>query len=100
VPHILPSSSLLPFFCLPSFDLGWGCIMRLPDIPHRVGEKGGAHADNAGRPGAIYFTLWHFACLHLGWGCCSWERRGTTREGWVPRRALWSMVMVPSSSYI
>jgi len=63
VPHILPSSSLLPFFCLPSFGLGWGCIMRLPDISHRVGEKGGGHADNAGRPGGCHIFYSVAFCL-------------------------------------
>ena len=76
-PHILPSSSLLPFFCLPSFGLGWGCLTYLISC----GRKGGGDADNAGRRGAVYFTLLHFACLHLGWGCCGGEGDHAGRLG-------------------
>jgi len=32
-PHVLPSSSLLPFYCLPSFGLGWGTT-REGRVPH------------------------------------------------------------------
>jgi len=65
--HILPSSSFLPFFCLPSFGLGWGCIKRLPDIPHRVGEKGGARGQR-GKAGCHIFYSVAFCLLASGLG--------------------------------
>jgi len=80
VPHILPSSSLLPFFCLPSFGLGWGCIMRLPDIPHRVGEKGGARG-HRGKAGChISYIL--LCCILLA---CIWAGAVAAGRGGGPR---------------
>jgi len=68
VPHVLPSSSLLPFFCLPSFGLRWGCIMRLPDIPHIVWERRGGARGQRGKAGCRIFYSVAFCLLASGLG--------------------------------
>jgi len=76
----LPSSSLLPFFCLPSFGLGWGCIMRLPDIPHRVGEKGGARGQRGKAGCHVSYIL--LCCILLA---CIWAGAVAAGRGGGPR---------------